>query len=554
MKTVLLFALLFVFLGIVLIPYAGLQADEVLFTQPLHGMIDPTFSIRAFHHLVPLMVMSYIGALKSFIYWPLSWIFSPSVYFVRLPMVLIGAATVLVFYKWAGIFAGPRGALLAAVLLATDPTFLLTDTFDWGPVALQHLLVVSGCLLIARGRLSWGTFLFGLALWNKTIFLWTLAGLVLASLVVCHAAVRAVLADRRQCARAALAFVLGALPLLVFNVNQPNATLGGNAHLSFENFPVKYAVLSSAVDGSGLLGYLVAPESEENPKEPSSLQGRAASWISQHSGHREKNWMFYAILLAAAMALLWWRTPGRRAALFAVVCGGVTFLAMAVTRNAGAGIHHSVLLWPMPQLLVGASFGALPWRWLRVGMVALLVGGNLLVVNQYIAQFERNGTVGSFTDAVSPLAESLAGPTGDIYIIDWGIYESVDFLLQGKSHLRGSWPLLVQATPDPGQRREIDTMLADPHALFVSHVPSREAFHGVTEHLETIARAEGYEKEPIRIVADRNGRPVFQVFRFQHSSTVPPNTTTFDSCAPADPRLETQRIGEIICTQLSARR
>jgi len=471
--------------------------------------------------------MSYIGALKSLIYWPLSWIFSSSVYFVRLPMVLVGAATVLVFYKWAGIFAGPRGALLAAVLLATDPTFLLTDTFDWGPVALQHLLLVSGCLLIARGRLSWGAFLFGLALWNKTIFLWTLVGLVLASLVVCHAAVGSILADRRRCARAALAFVLGALPLLVFNVKHPNATLGDNAHLSLENFQIKYVVLSSAVDGSGLLSFLVAPESQENSKEPSSLQGRAASWISQHSGRQEKNLMFYAILLAAAIILVWWRAPGRRAALFAIVCGGGTFLAMAVSRNAGMAIHHSVLLWPMPQLLVGAAFGALPWRWLRIGMVALLVTSNLLVIARYIARFEQNGASVGFTDAVSPLAESLAGPTGDtVYIIDWGIYESVDFLLQGKSQLREYYPYLIQATHDPGERRVIDAMLADPHALFVSHVPSREAFPGVGEHLQTIAHEEGYEQEPIRIVADRNGRAIFQVFRLQHTVAGPPNATT----------------------------
>jgi hypothetical protein len=305
MKTVLLFALLFVFLGFVLIPYNGLESDEVIFAQPLHGLINPMFAVSVHHHPVPLMLMSYIGTLKSLIYWPLSWIFSSSVYFVRFPMVLVGAATVLVFYKWACIFAGPRCALLAAVLLATDPTFLLTDTFDWGPVALQHLLLVSGCLLIARGRLSWGAFLFGLALWNKTIFLWTLAGLSLASFVVCHSAVRSVLADRRRCARAALAFVLGALPLLVFNVKHPNATLGENAHLSLENFRVKYVVLSSAVDGSGLLGYLVAPESQENPKEPSSVQGRAASWILQHSGRPERNLMFDAVRLAAAMAFLW---------------------------------------------------------------------------------------------------------------------------------------------------------------------------------------------------------------------------------------------------------
>ena len=93
MKAVLLFALLFVFLGFVLIPNNGLETDEVLFAQPLHGLINPPFA---------------------------------------------------------------RAALLAAILLATDPTFLLPDTFDWGPLALQHLLVVSGCLLIASGRLSWG--------------------------------------------------------------------------------------------------------------------------------------------------------------------------------------------------------------------------------------------------------------------------------------------------------------------------------------------------------------------------------------------------------------
>jgi hypothetical protein len=533
MKTVLVFSLLFILLGIILIPYAGLESDEVIFAQPLHGLINSTFSIRVRHHFVPLMLTSYIGALKSLFYWPLSWVFSPSVYFVRLPMVLVGAATVLVFYKWAGIFAGPPGALLAAVLLATDPTFLLTDTFDWGPVALQHLLLVSGCLLIARGRLSWGAFLFGLALWNKTIFLWTLAGLVLASLIVCHAEVRAVLGDRRRWARAALAFVLGALPLLVFNVKHPNATLGDNAHLSLENFQIKYVVLSSAVDGSGLFGFLVAPESQENPKEPASLQGRAASWISQHSGRQEKNLMFYGILLAAVMALLWWRAPGHRAALFAIVSGGGTFLAMAVTANAGMGIHHSVLLWPMPQLLVGASFGALPWRWLRVGIVTLLVTSNLLVINRYIAQFERNGTSVGFTDAVNPLAESLAGPNGDLaYVIDWGLYESLDYLMQGNSHLRESYPYLIQATPDPGERREIDAMLADPHALFVDHVPSREAFHGVAEHLETIAHAEGYEREPVRIVADRNLRPVFQVFRFHHKPAVPPNATPLSSAPP----------------------
>ena len=99
--------------------------------------------------------------------------------------------------------------------------------------------------------------------------------------------------------------------------------------------------------------------------------------------------MPYAILLAIPLALFYWKAPASRAARFAIVSGGITFLAMVVTRNAGTSIHHTVLLWPMPHLLVGAAFSSLPWRWLRVGLVSLLVASNLLVINQYIAQFNR---------------------------------------------------------------------------------------------------------------------------------------------------------------------
>jgi hypothetical protein len=206
---------------------------------------------------------------------------------------------------------------------------------------------------------------------------------------------------------------------------------------------------------------------------------------------------------------------------------------MAATRNAGGSVHHLVLVWPMPQLLVGAALAALPWRWPRVGLAALLIGANLLVVNQYIAQFERNGSNGSFTDAINPLAESLAAASGEnIHFIDWGIFEPVDFLLRGRSNLSESFPLLIQATPDPGQRRKIDAMILDPNALFVDHMPALEIFRGVGAHLEAIARSDRYEKIPIRTVADRNGRAIFQVFRFQPAAAGSPKAAASGSTVP----------------------
>ena len=521
MKSVLIFALLFVLLGMILIPYAGLDGDELLFARPFFGPLDRGAHIARlfhFHYRPHLMATSYVGSLKTLLYGPLFWIFQPSVYLVRFPMVLIGAATIVIFYKWAGIFAGPRSALIAAVLLATDPIFLLTDTIDWGPVALQHLLLVSGCLLIARGRLSWGAFLFGLALWNKAIFAWTLAGLVLAVILVYPAAVRAVLANRRRWIPAGLAFALGTLPLLLYNVQHTNVTLGDNAHFSLEHFPVKYHELQIALNGSGLQGYLVSYEWRVKPQSATSLAGRGAAWIREHAGIHYQNLMLYAILLAVPLMLLYWKTPQRRAAVFAVVCGAVTFLAMAITRNAGMSVHHTVLLWPMPHLLVGAAFGSLPWRWLRVGFLSLLVAANLLVINQYVIKFERNGPGGNFTDAVNPLAASLSGSVNDtIYFIDWGMWEPAYFFQQRPMDFRESYGPLIPASPDVQQRREIDAMIADPHALFVDHVPELESFPGVGQRLEAIARSEGYEKIPVSAVADRNGRPIFQTFRLQRN-------------------------------------
>ena len=128
----------------------------------------------------------------------------------------------------------------------------------------------------------------------------------------------------------------------------------------------------------------------------------------------------------------------------------------------------------------------------------------------------------------------------NIYFIDWGICEPVDFLLRGRSNLSESYPLLMQATPNPGQRRTIDAMILDANSRFVDHIPALEQFPGVGLHLEAIARSDGYQRVPIRTVADRNGRAIFQVFRFQPTPPGPPNAITVGSTLPLGP-LDTKR-------------
>ena len=118
--TALAAAVAFTCIGLILIPYAGIQNDEALFSGLLFRPSSERYSIAAFGHHFPLMVFPYTGALKTILYWPTFHVFRPGPYSLRFPMVLAGAITIVVFYLFTESISCRRAALLAAVLLATD--------------------------------------------------------------------------------------------------------------------------------------------------------------------------------------------------------------------------------------------------------------------------------------------------------------------------------------------------------------------------------------------------------------------------------------------------
>lgn len=520
---------LFLLLGASLIPYAGVQNDEALFSIPIYLFNPRELCIGIFHHCIALMVMSYVGTLKTLLYVPILKIFGASVWSVRLPMVFAGALTIYFFYDLVREASGVPAALLGTFLLATDPIFLLTDTFDWGPVALEHFLLVTGCWNLLRfarqptSRLGsmrplvLGFFFFGLALWNKAVFFWALAGLGAGVVLVFWPEFRQRLTIRNIGAAAA-AFLVGALPFVIYNVRHPNATLSATAHFDTGSFAPKFAMARGALNGSGLFGYLTMPDWEEHPKPVTTRLGRAAAWLRQSVALRlripRKNFAEYAFLLAL-VAVPWWRRS--RAAWFSLIFMGVTWGAMAVTNGAGGAIHHSVLLWPFPQFFIAAAFASLPWPRIATCVVALMVAANLWVISQYLLDFERDGASAIFSDALFPLSAAFADTENrqPIYVIDWGMANTLALFHRGKLLIRPADGPFQTDTPNETERDIIHVMLSDPNALFVDHVQELHVFPDVRKRLDRAALAAGYRNEPVRTISDSNGRPVFEIFRFR---------------------------------------
>jgi hypothetical protein len=509
---------LFVLLGAALIPYAGIQNDEAIFGNVLYQPTNRNLCVIIFHRSMPLMISDHIGTLKTLLYWPIFAVFPPGVFSVRLPMVLAGALTIWILFRFAILAVGPRAALFAALLLATDPSFLLTVTFDWGPVAIERLLLVTACLCAARFvkeqrrlDLAAAFFLIGLAMWNRADFVWALAGIGAGAVAVFWSEIRRFL-SLRNVGLAMVSFVLGALPLLIYNIHRPNATLGGNARLEFDRFAPKVLQLRQTADGSDLFGYLVSEEGSDRPKAPYSLRGRTAQWIRNHLGTHRRNGTAWALALAIVAVPLWWRS---RVARFALVFMTVTWLSMAVTRDAGAAAHHVMMLWPFPQLFLAIAIGSLRWPMAGRAIIGALVVLNLLVVNQYFLQFERDGAGDNFTDALLALSDAIAEDSGrNTYVTDWGMLNTIELLHQGRAHASIIAGLFTTDTPSPEDREMIASIVSDSQALFVGHAPNREALPRVQERLALAASSSGHRKELVRVIADSNGRPVFELYRF----------------------------------------
>jgi cell division protein FtsW (lipid II flippase) len=256
---------------------------------------------------------------------------------------------------------------------------------------------------------------------------------------------------------------------------------------------------------------MVANEAPATATPVNSAHGRMAAWIHDHLGDHRESGLYYVYGALILVVPLWWRS---RAARFSLIFVGVAWLMMALTKDAGQALHHEILLWPFPVLFAAVTLAAIPWRWLAVAIGAAMVLSNLLVVNQYVYQFEQYGSIGNFTDALFGLARALPEDR-PIDAMDFGILVTMELAHQGHLQARFAGDPMRTESPTPAEQAQMRAMLAEPGALFVDHVPELEQFRGVGANLDRFATAEGYRKQPVQTVPDSHGRPVFEIFEYR---------------------------------------
>lgn len=486
---IILVCALFFAQGYLFIRQVGVQEDEVLFVR---AILEPVEAAGWFGKL-PIMISNSAGSLKALVYREIFRVVPPGVRSLRLPVLLLGTVTVFLFFIVFRMTMGDAAAVIAAALLAADPIFVITTVLDWGIDAVQHFLAAAVLLLFVlfhrRGEprfLKAAFFLCGLALWNNVTFIWLLAGLAAGAGAAFRAEMRQHLLWRNL--RMALIWLaLGASPLIYFNVIEHGATISesGGARTTVS---ARVEIIRKSLDGSVLFGWLTRQEDGTPRREPQTAVERAGVALSGAAGNPE----WHGVLLACIASLMLWRNRTVR------FCA----IALAVGSLGAAGKHHMVLLWPLPQMMVAAALCAIPRSkpTFALAAAAPLVIWCALVTNEYYARIVTRGNVPDWSDAIEPLRKQLVEtPNGGILTMDWGIMGPLRTIGRGKLPLR-YW------------KAEQARMLAENPAFVFVRYKDRQ---GRDDEKSAALRDTGLREELIAEIADRNGRPVYEVLRYK---------------------------------------
>ena len=510
----------FVTLGWPFITRLGIEVDEALVGNGIYERAAPWYSWRLFGHEIPVMLLYYLGALKTWMYNAIFAIWPPGPVSLRLPTVLIAAASILVQFVFVDRILGRAAAWMSCALIATDPSFVLSTAIDYGPVAVEHALKMGALLALVkfhgdagrRGYLALAFFVFGLAMWDKAVFSWILVALAVAALAVLRRQVIAHV-NLRNILTAAGAFAVGALPLIIYNIARPLETFRSTAKFSLEGAFIKLVLLKRTLDGSGMFGFLTAPDSGPHPGVPHSVVQRFAFWLSSLFGSPSTTLTGIALILVIATIPLVWRRPVRKPVLFFLIASVVIWLQMFLTAGAGGATHHVILLWPFPAIIIAAVMSQLLSRRLLFGAAVVLCLSQLLVMNQHLVVLIRNGSSVRWTDAFAPLVTRLSNAHAKrVITCDWGILETLNLMSEGELPVEDASAALRQLTTD---NRQLTTRFDAPDALWVLHSSGREEWPGVNDALDRIAASAGYSKEVLESIQDRNGRPIFDIVRFR---------------------------------------
>ena len=525
------------FLGLTTFQLAlpGLHYDEAFEAVPAMQLLShqPTTTFRGNGILVggqllPLMTQDYIGAINTYLAIPFFLFLGINMLSLRAMALAVGLVTLWLAFRLGKTLYGPTAAILAALLLSVNPTFVF-----WSR---QGVFVTSVTAAIGLGTvlslLHWwrtgarryaliGAFLMGLGLYAKFLFLWLIVALGMAVTVLNF---RRWKDFQRRVATGLVgwsiaAFLLGIAPLILYNIQT-----GGTFASIRENLTTSYY-------GTNNLAFL--HNLMERLGQLATVLTGGHFW---YLGRGYANWLNLGLFLAAfgLAAGLANRSISDEVRLVFfpfLVIGGIV-LASCTTVSA-LWVTHFALVAPWPPLAIAAAasrvihHGAYSLSGKRVGLAIFLTlaimgvswVADIVTDVSYHRALGISGGLGAHSDAIEDLsgwlAEDMRGHT-PVAAMDWGIAASVTFLTRGVVAPVEAFGYDWETDAEFANR--LESFIRNPSSIYLWRAPDEIVFDR-SDDFKQLYEPLGLEEDILEAFYERSGRPVLGATRLVPEGT-----------------------------------
>lgn len=528
----------------------GIQYDEVLFGNASLGIQDHSFvawTLPLGLKNIPMMLMPYMGALKAYLYFPVLRLFDANPLALRLPVILIGAISLMFYSVLAKRAIGWRGALIFSLLLATDPSFLYHTRLDWGPVALMMLLKATGVYFFIRWwdtkralYLAFSGFCLGLGVFDKVNFVWFILASSLAVALVYWGELWKRLRSRAF-AIFTLSGILGALPVILYNIAFPLVTLREPFESSGDSLIInaarKVQMIVDTLSGIAVFKFVNFDDiqplwSSYVPFSPSDIDNGLLNAVSSaltSSPFGRGSLLLPGLLIAAVYLVIkcaYRPSTSMRLAFLALVASALMVLQLLITNKA-TGSHHVMMLYPLPQFLValalvefipGAadrSLSAARGISLRAAgaclLIAVLLVSNLLVDVGYLRYFSAEGGKGIWSSAIYDLVDYAKETPGNRFVLmDWGF--NTQLLIMSKGSIKKD-EVFHWLTDGQAEQERFDAYLGDSGSLYLFHTAKYTKVARPREIFTRYINDKGLKEEVVQTFYQKNGEAIYYLSR-----------------------------------------
>jgi len=460
----------------------------------------------------PIFVQGYLGAVKCWMLLPSFALFGATVTVMRLTMLMWGLLGILLLMLWTRRALGGFAAILVGCLTALDPAVFFPTVCEWGAFAPSFVCRCAGLLFLTvwwsdrRARWMWlAGALLGIGFFNKIDFMVVLFALGPAALATHPGPIlRSLRLDWRQWSAGAVAFLATGSLMIVSLARWFQTLLEIPSGARTGELTIKFNIARSVLDGSYFYRLM-----ESGGMFKRMFENAAPIWSP-----------FGLVLGLAVVVLVIFivqdeRKKSRGWPMFLLV-GLLTAIVGVWLLPDAIRIHHVLLVYPFPQLVIAAVVVRL-WKIssgkpliLRAGKfvaavaVASMIIGHVAAIwrtQQFIA---TTGGRGQWSTGLTQFASEMRHREDVMLVsLDWGFHEQLSFLTESPQRFEPTWNL---------QEGKPVSLLPDPRCYYLIHPPEFSLFSYGETYLQA-ARA----TDPNLIVesrTNREGRVVFQYFRF----------------------------------------